>query len=153
MTLEFESITKKKMLTDLINRQRKTIPIDRKLQYRDMCRIVKYVNSSIFDEEKCCIWTGYVTNLRNAMKGTYINFYFRDKKVALHRLLYDNYVEEMHEDDYLKFSCDNKGMCCNINHLVKYKYISTENVIYEEYSDSNNEPTDISPGLLTITFD
>ena len=50
----------------------------------------------------------------------YINFYFNKKKIALHRLLYINYVEDVSPNEYIKFLCDNKGKCCNINHMKKY---------------------------------
>jgi len=110
------------LLKELMTKQLKNIPSDKKLQYTDLKRICKYINSSIFDDNKCCIWNGYVTNANNDEKGTYINFYFRKKKVALHRLLYCNFFGELNDDEYLKFSCDNKGSCCNIKHLGKFAY-------------------------------
>ncbi len=55
-------------------------------------------------------------------KSVLLNFYFRNKKVALHRLLYSNFVAPLDSSEYLKFNCDNKGICCNINHYEKYKY-------------------------------
>lgn len=87
-----------------------------------MKRICKYIDTSIFDKNKCCLWNGYITNINNSNKGTYVNFYFRNKKVALHRLLYSNFVAPLNSSEYLKFNCDNKGICCNINHYEKYKY-------------------------------
>jgi hypothetical protein len=60
--------------------------------------------------------------MNNLNKGRYVNFYFRRKKVALHRLLYVNFIGNLNDDEYLKFSCDNKGICCNIHHLKKFKY-------------------------------
>lgn len=106
----------------LITKQLKNIPINKKLQYSDIKRVSKYVSSSIFDENNCCIWTGYITNSKNKNKGTYINFYFKKKKIALHRLLYINFVGKLQSDEYLKFSCNNKGKCCNIHHMKKFKY-------------------------------
>jgi translation initiation factor IF-3 len=32
----------------------------------------------------------------------------------------------------LKFNCDNKGICCNINHYEKYKYSKNNGVIKRE---------------------
>jgi len=116
---------KKKIFDELINKQLKNINIERKLFNKDLRRIVKYIDNDIFDDEKCCLWNGYVTNELNSKRGTYVNFFFRNKKVALHRLLYENFVEPLGDDNYLKFSCDNSdnyGKCCNINHMVKYKY-------------------------------
>lgn len=116
---------KKKILDELITKQLKNVNQERKLYNKDLRRIVKYIDSSIFDDNKCCKWNGYVTNEANAKRGTYVNFFFRNKKVALHRLLYENFVGILGEENYLKFSCDdyeNCGKCCNINHMIKYKY-------------------------------
>ena len=93
-----------------------------KLSTQDIQRITKNLNNSIFNKNDCSIWNGYITNLNNKNRGTYINFYFKKKKVALHRLLYNNYVCELNKDEYIKFTCDNKGKCCNINHMKKFKY-------------------------------
>jgi hypothetical protein len=107
---------------ELMTKQIKNITVSKKLSYNDLKRIAKYITSSIFDENKCCLWTGYITNSNNKNKGTYINFYFRQKKVALHRLLYINFIGELSNDEYLKFSCINKGKCCNIHHMQKFQY-------------------------------
>lgn len=112
---------RKKILDELIHRQIPNIQSDKKLRYSDMIRIGKYIDTSIFDEN-CCLWNGYITNFKNITKGTYINFFFRNKKVALHRLLYNNFIEVLSDDEYLKFSCENRGKCCNIHHMIKYKY-------------------------------
>jgi len=97
-----------------------------------MKRICKYIDTSIFDKKVCCIWNGYITNANNSNKGTYVNFYFRNKKVALHRLLYSNFVAPLDSSEYLKFNCDNKGICCNINHYEKYKYSKNNSTMKKE---------------------
>ncbi len=107
---------------ELIKKQLPDVPSQWKLNINDMKRICKYIDTSIFDKRVCCIWNGYITNMNNSNKGTYVNFYFRNKKVALHRLLYSNFVAPLDSSEYLKFNCDNKGICCNINHYEKYKY-------------------------------
>lgn len=109
-------------LKELLRKQIKTISNDKKLNYNDIKRISKFLSSSIFDKNKCSIWNGYITNEKNQSKGTYINFYFNKKKIALHRLLYINYIEDISNNEYIKFSCANKGKCCNINHMKKYIY-------------------------------
>lgn len=154
---EKHSFEKKKYLRELIFNQLKIIPANRRLLYKDLSRIIKYINSSFLDEEECCIWEGYVTNAKNAKKGTYINFFFRNKKVALHRLLYENFVGPLGDDYYLKFSCENeenKGKCCNIHHMIKYKYNASPE---EEDSDDSSEATktesNITTDDLTIRFD
>jgi hypothetical protein len=158
-----DNADKKKFLDELITKQIKNVPIERKLHNKDLRRIVKYINSSIFDEEKCCMWNGYVTNETNSKRGTYVNFFFRNKKVALHRLLYENFVGPLGEENYIKFSCDdnnnNDGKCCNINHMLKYKYISSYqntdneniNVDNKEKNNQNVEKSIIKGKKKTVT--
>lgn len=115
----------------LIKKQLDNVQEDRKLYLQDMRRICKNINSNPFDKEKCCFWKGYITNLKKKNKGTYINFYFKKKKLALHRLLYENYVESLSSNYYLKYTCPNKGICCNVNHLKKFKYKKKKNIIID----------------------
>ena len=109
------------LLIELINKQRKDVPTENKLYLPDIKRVCKNIDKDIFGDE-CCLWNGYITNVNKKYKGTYINFYFKHKKVALHRLLYINYIDDLGKDEYLKFTCPNKGSCCNVNHLKKFKY-------------------------------
>jgi hypothetical protein len=139
------SANKKKILEELNNKQLKSIQIERKLHNKDLRRIVKYINSSIFDENKCCMWNGYVTNETNSKRGTYVNFFFRNKKVALHRLLFENFVGILGEDYYLKFSCDDNfsdGKCCNINHMIKYKYNNCQKEEQKKIDNKNDDTND-----------
>lgn len=155
--MEFEKRdNKKKILEELITKQLKNIDPERKLFNKDLRRIVKYIDTSIFDDDKCCKWNGYVTNEANSKRGTYVNFFFRNKKVALHRLLYENFVGILGDENYLKFSCDdsdNFGKCCNVNHMIKYKYNNQKDIkkninenqkINKEYNkeDNNKENND-----------
>jgi hypothetical protein len=114
------------LLKELVDKQLKSIQSNKRLQFNDLKRISKYVDTSIFDSNVCAMWNGYITNINNAAKGTYINFYFRQNKVTLHRLLYSNFVGELSENEYLKFNCSNKGKCCNIHHMTKFKYNTTD---------------------------
>jgi hypothetical protein len=111
------------ILIELLGKQLKNVPIDKKFKYSDLKRLCKYIKSSIFDESNCSLWSGYVTNSNKNDKGLYINFYFKGKKAALHRLIYLNFVDELTDNEYLKFTCPNKGKCCNIYHLKKFNYI------------------------------
>ena len=146
---------------ELIKRQLPDVPTQWKLNINDMKRICKHIDTSIFDKNLCCIWTGYITNMNNSNKGTYVNFYFRCKKVALHRLLYSNFVAPLDSSEYLKFNCDNKGICCNINHYEKYKYSKNNNIIKKElkYKEPKKDPREITiigsddSDQLTINFD
>jgi len=113
------------ILKELINCQRPCIGNDKKLKKSDIKRISNYITESIFDDHNCTLWQGYVTNKNNKKKGSYVNFYFNKKKVALHRLLYLNYVGDLDSHEYLKFTCNNQGNCCNIHHLSKFKYSLT----------------------------
>ena len=79
-------------LPALIKNQIPNVKEEKKLYLNDMRRICKNITSKPFHNTHCCIWNGYITNLKKKNKGTYINFYFKKKKLALHRLLYENYV-------------------------------------------------------------
>ena len=145
---------------ELIKKQINDIPTKWKLNINDMKRICKYIDNSIFDANKCCIWNGYITNINHSNKGTYVNFYFRNKKVALHRLLYSNFVSPLDHSEYLKFNCENKGKCCNINHYEKYKYSKnfTNKNTSTKQKENKKEVRDISifcddPEKLIISFD
>ena len=111
-------------LKELLLKQLPNINPTKKLTYNDIRRISKFLVMSIFDEHNCSIWNGYITNEKNQTKGTYINFYFNQKKIALHRLLYLNFIGDILNTEYIKFSCANKGKCCNIHHMKKYSYNS-----------------------------
>jgi hypothetical protein len=155
MSSEGNSIESRKLLSELLESQLKSIPLERKLRYKDLCRITKYIDMSPFDEDECCLWTGYVTNLKNISKGTYINFYFRKRKVAFHRLFYENFVEQLEDDEYIKFSCENRGKCCNVNHMIKYKYNNAHEESKKEKKvvKKDVKPKEIDPSMFVITFD
>lgn len=109
------------ILSHLIKNQRDTIPINKKLSYNDLKRISKYLQSNIFNNENCSLWTGYITIINHDEHKSYINFYFNGKKHALHRLLYINFIGNLDDSEYIKFNCNccNKGKCCNLNHFYK----------------------------------
>lgn len=110
------------LYTELIDRQLDDIPVHKKLQCTDIRRLCKYIDGNIFEEDGCCLWNGYITNSNNPNRGIYVNFYFKKRKVALHRLLYCNYIGPLNDDEYIKFVCKEKGKCCNIHHFKKFKY-------------------------------
>ena len=126
-------------LKELLTKQLKNVSITKKLNYNDIKRISKFLSSSIFDEKKCSLWNGYITNEKNQSKGTYINFYFNKKKIALHRLLYINYINDIDNNDYIKFCCNNKGKCCNIHHMKKYCYNKLNSNDINDKNDENND--------------
>jgi hypothetical protein len=160
-----KTLSNDEILRELLNKQIDDVDIDKKMQYSDLKRMCKYIDTSIFDEDQCCIWKGYVTNSNNSKKGTYINFYFKGKKAALHRLLYCNFVEELSNECYLKFNCENKGTCCNISHLKKFYYNKEKPIKKSKKSKGSKKSKDktdktihnvtieTDPNKLIITFD
>ena len=106
------------ILSNLIKNQREDINLDKKLSFKDLNRISYNLNTYIFTNE-CSIWNGYITNINSKKKNCYISFFFKNKKVSLHRLLFANYVEDINDNEYVKYICNNKGKCCTINHMKK----------------------------------
>ena len=98
------------------------IPEESKLGIRHIIRISKYLNKSIFDKNECSIWQGYIIIQNREYSCPFVNIYFKHKKVNLHRLLFINYKDSLKKDEYIKFICENPGKCCNINHMMKFKF-------------------------------
>jgi hypothetical protein len=139
------------LLNELVQMQRTKIPLQKKISFVDMKRICKNINSSIFDTDNCCLWQGYITNNDHPEKGVYINFYFKGKKVALHRILYINYVDNLNSDEYLKYVCNNVGKCCNMHHLKKFKYKKGVNTNETDKKKQNNEPIKDTHNILNVS--
>ena len=138
-------VSKNKLLIELINKQRTDVDANKKLDIKDLHRICKNLNNSIFQNNNgCCLWCGYVTNISNS-NTKYINFFFKKKKYALHRLLYENFVNNIDKSEYLRFTCENKGVCCNLNHITKIvkKNDSENESINDSISEINKEEKDI----------
>jgi hypothetical protein len=118
------------LLNEMKQKQLESCDKEKKLSESDMKRIIKYIDNSIFDKDNCSLWSGYVT----INKNKYINFYFNKKKTVLHRLLFNNFKENIHDNSYLTYTCKNKGNCCNINHLklkkIIYKKPSISTTVY-----------------------
>lgn len=110
-------------LKELLSKQLKNISVHDTLSLIDLRRIVKFTDKSIFSQNECVEWKGYVINDVNNKRGKRIGFYFNLKKVSLHRILYNNFIDPLTDDYFIKFTCNNtNGRCCNINHMLKYKY-------------------------------
>jgi hypothetical protein len=140
-------------LKELLINQLKNVNPNKKLNYGDIKRISKFLSNSIFHDTACSLWNGYITNEKNQTKGTYINFYFNKKKIALHRLLFLNYIGEISNKEYIRFTCENKGKCCNINHMKKYSY--NRNFLKVNNLNNNNNQNNINISYnndLTIEF-
>ena len=106
------------ILSLLLKNQKQNISLDKKLSYNDLYRISNNISKNIFMDE-CCIWNGSIINNNSNKKNCYISFFFKNKKVSLHRLLYINYIDNLNDNEYIKYTCENKGKCCSINHLTK----------------------------------
>ena len=102
------------ILENLIKNQRHA-EIKNKLNLTDINRIVNNISSTIFSDE-CCLWEGPIITTNNK---DYISFFINNKKISLHRILYNNYIDELNNNEYLKYSCSNKGKCCCLKHFYK----------------------------------
>lgn len=146
ITVNMPISTKNQILVQMLQYQKKGLPYKQRLDLDDIKRIVDNIETSPFADE-CCIWNGYVTN--NNDKCKYINFYFKHRKIALHRLMYINYNGPLDDKNYLKFTCLNKGVCCNIKHIEKCNITPTtykENAMVKTANTKNQ-------GLQVIRMD
>jgi len=140
---------------ELIQKQRKECKDSKKLNLSELKRISKNLDTSIFSEDSCSIWTGYITNNTSDVKPSYINFYFRNKKIALHRLLYENYIDNLDKNQYLKYNCKNKGICCNVNHIEVVNSNKNEKINKidsKQDKDEDKEKEDKNTNLI-VNFD
>lgn len=142
-------ISKNKILVELVNNQKQDVENDKKLDVKSLQRISRNVEGSLFGD-KCIIWQGYITYI-SSTDVHYINFFFNGKKHALHRLLYLNYIGDVKKNEYLKYTCPNKGKCCNINHIIKINSKKTlelkdscQSATEENNTDNNNENNKIT---------
>jgi hypothetical protein len=146
---------KNKVLMEMCTRQNKNIEKKYLLEYNDMIRILKNVDGNIFDNTNCIFWKGYMTKCNNN-KSSYVNFYLKKRKIALHRILYLNFIGSLDEKQYLKFKCANAGKCCNVNHILKV--CNNENIINTQNIRNNIKITKLetssdSKGKIVIIFD
>ena len=123
------NMNKNKLLTELCLKQRKKTDKKYFLELNDLIRLLKNIDNSIFNQNECVLWKGYLTKCNNN-KSCYVNFYLKKRKLALHRILYINFIDDLDIKYYLKYTCNNPGKCCNINHIIK---------VYNENTETNNE--------------
>lgn len=146
-----------KIIDELINNQLNDIAEDKKLSLSDMIRMSKYLNSSIFDKNKCSIWQGYITGLNKKYKSSIVvYFYFQNNKTNLHRLLYANYKGPIEKNEYIKYTCDNPNICCNIHHIMKFKYSNNKSDDIKEINkpiNKSKEKFNITKSTYTLYFD
>jgi len=130
--------------TELLKKQRKTTNDKYHLESSDLMRICKSIDKSIFNLDECVLWKKFLTK-SNGDKSCYINFYLKGKKLALHRILYINYIDDLDNTQYLKYTCTNPGQCCNINHFYC--------VVNSDFNDDKKEkkvaPIKIACNIVT----
>ena len=138
------------IVAEMIRNQLPTVKKERRLLHADFRRIVKYLHQSIFIPNTCTLWQGYVTDRSVKNKGSYINFYFQKKKLALHRLLYINFLGPLEDDEYVRFKCKNKGYCCSLHCLEKHQYRVSPGVYGSLCSNPlSNHVIDITPNVVS----
>ena len=52
----------------------------------------------------------------------WIHLRFNNRAVKVIGWVNKDRYDEVGDNEYLKFSCENKGKCCNIYHMKKYTY-------------------------------
>ena len=131
------STNKNKLLTELCLKQRKKLDKKYSLELNDIIRLLKNIDNSIFNKTDCVLWKGYLTKCNNN-KSCYVNFYLKKRKLALHRILYINFIDDLDIKYYLKFTCNNPGKCCNINHILKVYDEDNTNTTNNTTNTTNN---------------
>ena len=137
-------ISKNKIFIELVNNQIDTKY--KKLDVKSLQRISRNIDKSIFKDE-CVIWNGYITYIKDT-DVHYINFFYNKKKHALHRLLYLNFVGHIEDSEYIKYKCNNKGKCCNINHFYKIKSRKKRNLENNNLENNNLENNNLENNNL-----
>ncbi len=150
------NINKNKLLTELCLKQRKKADKKYFLELNDLIRLLKNIDGNIFNKTDCVLWKGYLTKCNNN-KSCYVNFYLKKRKLALHRILYINFIDDLDVKHYLKFTCDNPGKCCNINHILKVcedddepEQINQEQVNQEQVNQNQINPESHKPNPLEL---
>ena len=101
------------LVQEMVERQQSGVDPKRRLSAHYLSAVSKRIDSSIFHQSQCCLWSGRITT--NGMKR--VNLYNNGKKMNLHRLLHHNFVGPLCDNQHLARARVSKGMCCNINHI------------------------------------
>jgi hypothetical protein len=109
------------LLNDMISNQINDVSGDRKLLVKDIRRIIKNLgDKTLFDNnnDDCIFWNGICNKkIDDTKRGQYISFFYNKKKTPLHRLLYENYVSKLQDNQLIKFKCGHQESCCNLKHM------------------------------------
>jgi len=126
---------KNNILEKLIQNQNDNIESSSKLLLSDLKRLTNNLSSDIFGDD-CCLWEGPILIANNK---EYISFFINGKKVSLNRILYKNYINNLDDREYLKYSCNNKGRCCSLKHFYKVNKKTIEKKPKNEYNNIDFE--------------
>ena len=131
---------------ELLNKQRKDIK-NNKLEYNDLKRISNKLDKSIFEKDTCSLWNGTYIEIN---ENIYINFYYNGKKKSIQRLLYENYIGDDLNSQYINYLCPNKGLCCNINHfnIKKKKQPKEKKTNKQKNKEEDNDNNENSQKLI-----
>jgi hypothetical protein len=112
--------SKKIWLQELIDNQLTNVRQSKRLYFIDLQNIINNVESSLFNENKCCIWNGKMSSMFYPYNNAYMKIIYKNRKHSLQRLLYENYVGEILHNTYIKYTCNNNKIknCCNIKHMI-----------------------------------
>ena len=80
-----------------------------KMCFKDILRFDSFINEDVFGE-KCVSYNAKRTD------GQISSFTYRSQKISLLKLLYHNYIGDIHPDGYYITSCKNPT-CTNIFHI------------------------------------
>ena len=130
---------------DMIEKQLPNIQ-ENKLTNSDILRISNKLNENIFTDN-CVIYNGTYYRRNNKY---YIPFYYKYKKISLTRILFINYVEEINSNFYIKYTCNNKGLCCCLSHMKLSKKNNLSNN-YLNISNNNHENRE-SNDTIIVSF-
>lgn len=108
-------------ISELVRNQLQDVDPARKLSLCDIERLAKFSDGkSYFDPLKCTPFQGYVNH--NRPRDVCIVFFHKRRKVALHRLLFENYVGPLNYFQYVRHTCGNRYSCVNVLHLKRIDY-------------------------------
>lgn len=107
------SPTPQEIFLKFLENQKDSIPTYQnygKMSFEDIQRIERNIQADIFSDI-CCIYKGEV-------KNGFASISYKGKKVSVQRLLYHNYIGMIRRNQIIQYSCDNKGLCCCLSHLI-----------------------------------
>jgi|SaaInlStandDraft_5_1057022.scaffolds.fasta_scaffold02377_3 hypothetical protein len=136
------------IFVELLNKQKKDVK-NNKLEYNDLKKISNKLDKSIFEKDTCSLWNGSYIEIN---ENIYINFYYNGKKKSIQRLLYENYIGDNLNSQYINYLCLNKGLCCNINHfnIKKKKEQTVKKSNKKKNKDENNNNEKSQKLILNI---